>query len=351
MSTPQIVCILGMHRSGTSLITRILNLLGVYLGQDRHLASAGADNPKGFWEHLFFYDINETILHMSGGTWQSPPPFVPGWENRPELLPLRDKTRLFVAQEFAGAGLWGWKDPRTCLTLPFWQSLLGDMCYVVCLRNPLDVALSLQHRDKMSPAEGSRLWLSYQNAVWQHTQNRPCCFVFYEDVMRDWPSEAARLASFIGRPEACAQEQVRRAIAETVSAELYHHATPLGDTLHQANVTFAAKAMFLLLRMRHGGQEMQSQEWMQLMATVSRYAMQSSNGDTESFTGQLHRQTLQLIENQGEIKRLHNQLQAMESSLGWRLLQIGRKLRGFVLPFSLYLRMKDKLAALKRKLL
>lgn len=69
------VCVLGMHRSGTSLITRVLNLLGVYLGPEEHLITANADNPKGFWEHDLFKRRNDEILERLGGTWHDSLPY------------------------------------------------------------------------------------------------------------------------------------------------------------------------------------------------------------------------------------------------------------------------------------
>ena len=60
-----------MHRSGTSCITRIFNLCDVYLGQS--LLEPQHDNPKGFWENSYIFEINEKILKQSGGSWDNPP--------------------------------------------------------------------------------------------------------------------------------------------------------------------------------------------------------------------------------------------------------------------------------------
>lgn len=123
----QVVCVLGMHRSGTSLITRVTNLLGVYLGREDLLLEPKADNPTGFWEHQLVKDLNEEILSRFGGSWHEPPEFPAGWESSPALGDLRQRARKLMEGEFGSQPLWGWKDPRTCLTLPLWQRVLPPM--------------------------------------------------------------------------------------------------------------------------------------------------------------------------------------------------------------------------------
>ena len=76
----RIICVLGMHRSGTSVASRLLNLLGVYLGAEEHLLGPEPDNPKGFWEFKPIFDLNNEILGRLGGNWHEPPPLRPGWE-------------------------------------------------------------------------------------------------------------------------------------------------------------------------------------------------------------------------------------------------------------------------------
>ena len=146
-----IICVLGMHRSGTSLSTRLLNLIGVDLGSAEELTTEpAAYNPKGYWEHNVPTSISDAILHRYGGSWDKPPLLPPGWETAAAIDDLREHAQQLVQDQFAELQLWGWKDPRSCLTLPFWQRLLPDMRYIICLRNPVDVACSLEHRDSIA---------------------------------------------------------------------------------------------------------------------------------------------------------------------------------------------------------
>lgn len=233
------ICVLGMSRTGSSLTTRVLNLAGVYLGPEeellgpdlRQLAAEGEQvlekardsNPEGHWEHYRLMRLNERILRDLGGSWRDPPPLPPGWESSEELAGLRNEARVLLAESFAGHGLWGWKDPRNSLTLPFWQRLVPEMRYVICLRNPIDVAASLERRDGMPIEQGLELWCSYMGAALAGTERRRRLLVSYESFFTDRAGTAARLARFVGRDGAFEGEQGERRLAEVVDERLWRH--------------------------------------------------------------------------------------------------------------------------------
>src|SRR5258706_14429387 len=124
------VCVAGMHRSGTSMVARLLNLCGYYLGPDEEFALPAADNPGGFWENARFVDINERILGALGGGWDCPPRDLEKVASE-GLNSLQSEARLLI-DEMNQHAPWGWKDPRSSLTLPFWNSVLTTKL-VVCL--------------------------------------------------------------------------------------------------------------------------------------------------------------------------------------------------------------------------
>ena len=245
-----VVCALGMHRSGTSLIARILNLLGVYLGEPPTIANAGWDNPKGYWEHQSIAVLNEEILERFGGRWDDPPAFPAHWTSDPRLADLRERARSLLLRDFSSQPVWGWKDPRTCLTIPFWQELVGPMHYVVCLRNPCDVLASLSTRNGMGPERAERLWLLHVQSALTQTSGHPRLFVFYDDVMTDWATELGRMATFIGRPERAADPAVKAAVGEFLEKELCHHRSSLTDLAANQRISVATKNLYIELR-RH----------------------------------------------------------------------------------------------------
>ena len=243
-----IVCILGMHRSGTSLLTRLLNLLGVELGSPEDFTTEPfADNPKGYWEHYPIAAISDAILKRYGGSWDEPPLLPPAWETGAAIDDLRHRAQQLI-QEFAEVQLWGWKDPRTCLTLPFWQQLLPNLRYVICLRNPVDVARSIEQRDSLSAEKSSNLWFTYVSSALNYTEGKPRLVMFYEDVMDDCLRELQRMAEFLGKPEQAKQVDVQEAVHEFMEKGLQHYRASIVQATANPRIDLRAKALYLAQR-------------------------------------------------------------------------------------------------------
>lgn len=237
-----------MHRSGTSLVSRILNLLGVHLGSSQSISRKGEDNPRGYWEHHPIQLLNDEILERFQGTWDRPPAFPPGWQRDAELEDLRERARCLVHEDLASEPIWGWKDPRTCLTLPFWQELVAGLRYVVCVRNPSAVVASLRRRNGMAADSAERLWLTYVQSALSHTSGQGRMFVAYEDVITDWRPELTRLAAFIGRPTLAADPDVSREVEHFLEAELCHHRMSLEELAGDSSVSFPTKAVYVAMQ-------------------------------------------------------------------------------------------------------
>lgn len=217
----EIVCVLGMHRSGTSLLARVLNLLGVELGPQTKLTTEPREaNPKGYWENHDLTSISDALIKRFGGTWDEPPIFPAGWHDDTAVADLRARAQLLIEEQFAASTLWGWKDPRTCLTLPFWQSQLSGLKYILCLRNPLEVAASLERRDGFSIEKSCALWLIYVLSALDHTDDDSRLMLFYEDLMSDSSNTLDRIAKFLGRT---VDAETRKSIEQFVDPTLYHH--------------------------------------------------------------------------------------------------------------------------------
>ncbi len=192
-----VVCIAGMHRSGTSMITRILNLCGLYLGEQSDLLPAASDNPEGFWENAKFVQINDEILATLGGSWYLPPEIRPGWENSPELSILREQAQELI-QQFNQHNFWGWKDPRNSLTLPFWQLLIPDLKVIIPLRNPLEVAQSLVRRNQFSEIFSLDLWQTYYQRLMSSSDAENRLITHYITPFFTPELELHRILDFLG---------------------------------------------------------------------------------------------------------------------------------------------------------
>jgi hypothetical protein len=247
-ATATIICTVGMHRSGTSVVSRLLNLLGAHLGSDDSMMRAAGDNPKGFWEHQPLVMINEEILRRFGGCWDAPPVFPPAWAEDPVLEDLRARAREILANEFGSTPLWGFKDPRSSITLPFWQAVIGPMRYVICLRGPNAVVGSLADRDRMETRAAERLWLTHVHASLLHTRDQPRMVVYYDDILDDWRVELRRLAAFIGRPDRAEDPAVQRAVRDFLEADLRHHDGAAALLAADRQLSAGTAGLYLALR-------------------------------------------------------------------------------------------------------
>jgi hypothetical protein len=194
-----VVCVIGMHRSGTSLVSGVLNLLGADLGPSDRLMGPKDDNPSGFWENLDIAQINDDLLAALGGSWMDPRIRPDGWHTDPSLAPLRDRAAAVIAEDFGGADspqVVAWKDPRLSLLLPFWRQLAPITATVHSLRHPAAVAASLRRRDGMDVEVAAALWLRY--TVEGIRAAPESLVVWYDDLLEDPGASAKALAGHAG---------------------------------------------------------------------------------------------------------------------------------------------------------
>lgn len=231
------VCVLGMLRTGSSLVAGVLDLLGVNFGPRTSLLAANRANPTGFFEHRGIIALNDELLARYGGTWYEPPELAPGWEQAPALADIRTRARALVESDLAGTPPWGWKDPRTCLTLAFWQALVQPLAYVLCIRRPESSAESLAampwacERLDRPYAAGLALWSHYTAQAFELTAAEPRTVVFYDRLVAHPLDEAQRVASQLGLHDVLSQPGVEHAIASFVEPSLQHDH---GSTGHPA---------------------------------------------------------------------------------------------------------------------
>jgi len=193
------VAILGMHRSGTSMVALLLAECGLYLGHERDLMPPAPDNPAGFGENVRFVELNERLLATLGGSWDAVPEPGPGWLERVDVTLLQAEAEQLV-QAFADCEPWGWKDPRSSVTFPFWERIAGPLEVVVCVRDPLEVALSLQRRNGVSLDFGLALWLEYNERIVATTSADSRIVSHYDAYFSSPRRELERVAAFIDLP-------------------------------------------------------------------------------------------------------------------------------------------------------
>lgn len=192
------VFVVGMHRSGTSLVASLLREFGLDLGpQALLIAGNQEDNSAGYFERHDVVAINDELLRRLGGSWSSPPELSGTDWSASRFDDLRARARTILEGLRDPCVL---KDPRFSLTLPFWTDGLQQVHVVVCLRNPLDVARSLS-----SGRAGTR-WLAPPSALalWTHYVQSTmdlgvtCVWIDYDSLIQFSERELRRLASALG---------------------------------------------------------------------------------------------------------------------------------------------------------
>jgi len=188
------VVILGMHRSGTSMVAGIIQQLGVDIGED--LLEPSIDNPYGHFENKQFYEINKRILATCGGDWSSPPSseIIMQQNNlySKEIMDLIDKNK---------SELWGWKDPRTILTIDLFLPYLENPFFIVCSRNNSDIVSSLKKRDGLEVEKSLELIETYNKRIesfFKNHSNLKKLDLSYEKIRKNPRMEIEKIINFLG---------------------------------------------------------------------------------------------------------------------------------------------------------
>jgi len=213
------ICVAGMHRSGTSMITRLLNLCGLYLGPEDELAPAALDNEAGFWENRHFVRLNEEVLAQFGGGWDLPPTMPEGWQTQSEIIPFRNDAAELI-ERFSTYEIWGWKDPRNSIMLPFWKGLIPDLKILVCIRNPIEVAQSLSKRAYSSYPFSLNLWMTYYQRLLSTTQPAERVVTHYDSYFYNPQAELRRVLRLLNIP---ASWRIIEQACSSISVQLRHN--------------------------------------------------------------------------------------------------------------------------------
>ena len=198
---PILIC--GMHRSGTSLVTQMLETCGLYLGTtDQLLPVHSTDNPTGYWEYQSAVEFADEILLKMGCSWETPGISIPDtWLMNIDLNEEEQKVIKIFKPLMDSGKIWGWKDPRITLLLPFWKTMFPNLKLVICLRNPLEVAFSLSKRFGATHVDFEKaleLWRDYYEILNRTMFGTQYLITHYELFFYDSEKELRRICEFSG---------------------------------------------------------------------------------------------------------------------------------------------------------
>jgi hypothetical protein len=222
--------VLGMHRSGTSCVGRLLETAGCWVGDQVEMMPAKVDNPDGYWERTDFVAVNDAALALVDRTWDTVDQ-VPLPTPAPAALAARRPQLDSVLRALDRHPAWALKDPRATVTLPWIGEWIGDFTAVIVVRHPLEVARSLQRREGFPLALGLALWEAYVRHLPAAVGDRGVVLVRYEDLVADPRAGVERLL------ERCAEvapggpwgEASHARLAAVVKQELRHQQAAAGD--------------------------------------------------------------------------------------------------------------------------
>jgi hypothetical protein len=178
--------VLGMHRSGTSALAGLLHELGLEMGSSLMAGRAG-ENDKGFWEHEKIVSIHDRLLAHFGSSWSDTRPLPPDWHTRDFSRECQDEICHVLEEDFGSQSQWALKDPRLCRLMPLWLPVFDRLdvapLFLCIVRNPLEVAASLQRRDNMADDHALLLWLQYNLAAVKSTAGCRRRFLTYAQLL------------------------------------------------------------------------------------------------------------------------------------------------------------------------
>lgn len=217
--------VLGMHRSGTSVLTRVLSLMGADLPAS--LMGPSPNNPTGYWESHVVRDFNDRLLAVIGSYWDDWRALPEGWDRSPKVAEFTDEAAELLETEFGTSGFLVLKDPRVSRLMPFWDQVLRAQGLVprpvLSLRHPMEVAASLAQRNDFAPELSYLLWLRYMLDAERASRGQARVVVSYETVMNNWASAVERVTQGLDLVWPRGPAQISAEVGALISPDHRHH--------------------------------------------------------------------------------------------------------------------------------
>ena len=220
------IVVLGMYRSGTSVLTGVLGLLGASL--PKKLMLANESNPKGFFEPNDIVELHDEMLSALGSSWADYRRLDPALFNSAAAAPFKARIVAALRADYENATKFVVKDPRICRFFPLWCDVAdvfgAETRALLVIRNPLEVAWSLAQRDGLPHGYGLRLWLRHVLDSEFDTRHSPRVFVTYADFMLDWEHVIDTSTNELGIALSDPTPEVRAAVDALIDRDMRHYA-------------------------------------------------------------------------------------------------------------------------------
>lgn len=241
-----VVVVLGMPRSGTSLLTNLLQGLNVDLGEK--LSAPDANNPAGYWEQEEICQTQESLLEHFGRRWideTGTMSFPANWWQLREVKPYQDRLSAIVSGELSRCnGLWGFKDPRTSRTIPLWNQIFAQLhinpIYLLAVREPASAVESMMKLYQLPPARTQLLWLLHNLDAVRDAGHRLRLVVDYDRWFSHPREQAQAVARALDVQWPDDEDHLLSALRQRIRPDLRHCHTRQPSSLPFLAETFAA---------------------------------------------------------------------------------------------------------------
>ena len=220
----RIIVVLGMHRSGTSAITRGLQTLGVDLGSNL-MPPAPGNNEKGFYEDIEINKLNNELLNALNCDWHTLSLIPQAAFDNENLTPFTLRA-IELVQTRIGDRPFGMKDPRIAQLFPFWHAVFKQLnirpSYIIALRHAMSVAQSLKKRDGFDNAKCYYLWLEHVIPTILETVGTKRLVVDFDLLMADPEAQLKRVAQALDLSFNADSADLKEYIADFLDMKLRH---------------------------------------------------------------------------------------------------------------------------------
>lgn len=234
------IVVLGMHRSGTSAITRALNLLGGELGPKEDIGQ--------YWERGAMRLQCDALLERFGGAWDCPGVMPDGWESVESIAELESGAACAIA-DYGDPEVLLWKDPRASLTLPFWRKYLGnDPIVIIIYRHPEEVWASLDTRNGFGPGLSFALWERYNSDALRYASGLRTVVFAYSELVKNQVEVMTQLVATLGKWGVSLKDPTTTDME--LRADQQHHNAP--EYFSHSSATESQQALFKSLAASRG---------------------------------------------------------------------------------------------------
>ncbi len=247
-----VILIMGMHRSGTSAMAGVCNILGVDLGKG--LIGSDAFNPKGHWEHEEMVLIHRSILRDLGRSAGCVHALLPEKLKSRVLADIKRTIGEAIDKDFYKVRLWAVKDPEISRLIPFWlppiQQRNISPKFLIMVRHPYEVARSLHNRNGFTLRKSLLLWLRYTLEAERSTRGLHRSIITHRFLMADWRTVVLRIQTDLGLMFPRKVATVAPQVDAFLDKGLWHHQQ---DTLDGASCALGTMAMevYMALSLNH----------------------------------------------------------------------------------------------------